>query len=398
MNQYIGIRVNQQLIPLGGKDAPVQPPSYSGDSKFAIYDNPAGGKNVVINAIAAQAHDMSATMKNILEDALGRQAPGIYLQVPTEEEVSKIVLKKGREGFEKEFENSPVTQEEVIALVLEILTQAQISTWTASHRQADALIRHAVDLGVEGSPQIWAEGSEIGKLIRSAGTTNSLVENFPNSAILGYWLSARSPQPTRVARSLRSQITGYNAFEVKTGASKMDPLGNIPGDIALKMKNGELSIQSGAKADSKSKPSLFGLGAIPSSPEVTGYVCEKIVQESIASSRGLNTALKGCSKKHIKAVQALAQLAILANVDGGVYRSNADLVPYGEPEVSVISSRGEEALLSTKEVNELKENLTTQLEENKDVFAEPIIVGTGDFIIKLLTKRVVDSFSNTNES
>ena len=56
-----GYRLTQEMTPLGGKNAPIQPPSYSG-GEFAVSEAKDGSKSVIINNIGAEAHAMSDAM------------------------------------------------------------------------------------------------------------------------------------------------------------------------------------------------------------------------------------------------------------------------------------------------------------------------------------------------
>ena len=83
-----GYRLTQEMTPLGGKNAPIQPPSYSG-GEFAVSEAKDGSKSVIINNIGAEAHAMSDAM----HAALGDDAPGIFVDVIDEKALDKEIKK-----------------------------------------------------------------------------------------------------------------------------------------------------------------------------------------------------------------------------------------------------------------------------------------------------------------
>lgn len=372
-NNIFGYTVRQKMVPLGGPETPIQPPSYE-DGKHAVSVDTRDGEgtlNVVLNSIPGEAHAMSEAM---LAHLGGRDnAPGIF--VGCDEKDRDMI--RGAAAKEYKADQATVTEEEFCDIVENYIYGLDISTWTASHRQADAVIRHANEPG--GTRQLWHKESEVGQLIRRAGNGQELAKNFPNSAILGFWLSARSPRPTRVARSLRSAITGYNATAVHMGAGKGDLLGNTPTVGMSISKDGEASLGGG-----KIKPSELGFGSIPGSAStVIGYRSKEILREATLSLRGLGTHLD-VSPEMLEALEALATLGAIDGGSKGIYRSGADLIVV-DTAVEQIDHLGNRTEVDAAD---LRTKALEQLETHRDLFAAPIPARMSSVIVSLVAARL----------
>ena len=370
----IGYSMRQNLIPLGGEGTPIAPPTY-GEGKFAVSDN----GSVVINATAAEAHDVSLTMKKILDDVCPGGAPGIYVGAPAD-------------GLVEEFANSTTAKNSVKDTILEddvegIVNEIQyaidqalsgdgLSTWTVSHRQADSIIRYSID--PDTGRQLWA-GGEIGSLVRNSGNGDDMARNFPNSALLGMWLSSRSPRPVKIARSIASQVVGYDAQEIVTGASKIDPFGGIPTSNMLVGGNFELSIDDKGKGQ---KPSEVGFGSIPGTVKTTHFVCDDIVRNATFSTRALKSATN-LSDEIREVIEALGVVS-LCSMDGGFYRSGTDLIPVSHELVEILSDGSRREV----DVDEVVSRNMEIVRNGAHIFASPIDVELSKPIIALIFSKI----------
>lgn len=365
----IAYRIKQHMTPIAGEGSTVQPPSYmatSAGEKFAVSTHADGTQSVILSSTPAEAHAISEAIR----DVFGEAAPGIFVKVrPEDEEMVKEKAAEAAKGL-------AIPEEEFVQAVWDEIRSYDISTWSASHRHADAVIRHSLD--PELGKQVWDSASEIGRLIRYASNGEDLAKNFPNSAILGYWLSSRSPRPTRVARSVTSTITGYDASPVRTGTTKGSLLGAIPTDVKVSLEDGNLVVNKG-----KEKPSNLGFGAIPTEPHVTGYRCGKILREATVNVRGIEHYLDVSAEMS----QALTALAVIGAIKGGqhgLYRSGTSLVITK----TVIEAIGDDGSITAVDEDELVEKMMKEFENSKHLFAAPITAHLSEAIVSLVAARM----------
>lgn len=369
----IGYAMKQKMIPLGGEGTPIAPPTYL-DGAFAVSDN----GSVVINATAAEAHDASLAMKRVLDDVCPNGAPGIYVGAPADGLVEKVA---NRHVGDKSIKGtildggSDVIANELNYAIDQALSGDGLSTWTVSHRQADSIIRYSVDPAT--GKQVWA-GGEIGSLVRNSGNGDDMARNFPNSALLGMWLSSRSPRPVKIARSIASQVVGHGAQEIVTGAIKVDPLGGIPSSNIL--MGGSLGVSTKGKGGKE--PSELGFGSIPGTVKTTHFVCDDIVRNATFSTRALKSATN--LSDEIRGVIEALGVVSLCSMDGGFYRSGTDLIPVGTELVEILSDGSRREV----DVDEVVSRNMEVLRNGAHIFASPIDVELSEEILDLIFSRI----------
>lgn len=336
------------LIPTGGEGTPVCPATYAGKTKgsseLALSENQPVMKydgekwvtskdddgafilrdSVIISSNAAQAHRISTA---IIENSehLGDKdfLPGIFLNTPSDDKlksIAEIAIAKHKDHH--------YTVETLAQQLKTDIESGMVSSWTAAHRHVDSYIRHAE---IDGK-QIWEDlQSEAAKIINGAygdGGGRNLVKYFPNSAILGFWLSSNAPRRHKWARALSSEIIGYDAHAIKRGSTKNDALGGINSKITLTRKNGAI-------VESKiGKPSEVGLGQVPSGPSEKAFSCSNILHIatiSIAHLKNIkdsNTNNEEDKKHVVEMLTWLSIYGILASelLEYGFIRSGTDLV------------------------------------------------------------------------
>lgn len=391
----IGYRVTQKLIPLAGPNAAIQPPTYSAKDKndstpkFAVSTEVRDGrevKNVIINSVPAEAHALSEVMKDILDDVLVDGAPGVYIGAADSEDVEKVIATTLKTYTTRKKDPLPADYaDEVADTVRERFSRPLTSTWEASHRHVDGLVRYAKDPSTGG--QVWAANSELGQTLRRMGRGEGLVRSFPNAALLGYFLANRSPETSSLARSIRSEVIGHDVSEVYTGATKVDDILGALADSTLIDKDGTVS-----RSDEKAAkaPSAYVLGSIPSTPTVTGFVCRDIERVTTFSTRSLRKRVTA-SDDALDAVEALGILAMIGNASSSDFRSNASLVPSGAPVVEAIDSKGNFVAVNAEELEAQARETLEKLAET--VFDKPVHVAASDVHISLAADRTASNMA-----
>jgi CRISPR-associated protein GSU0053/csb1, Dpsyc system len=378
-----GLAIEAEYEPLGGSSTPIAPASYapvkgsSADDKsptFAVSENAfmpvktTGGwysgierkdgeprfvSRVAIDSVGSQSGRAETALWESQED-LGISFPGL------------IITGEASDSKESSFLQKQI--DDALSIT--------VTSWTASHRQADAWARFAVD---EDSKQVWqndAEGS-VKSIITttSADTGEKLYEYFPNSAIYGFWLSSGTAMRHRLPRAYSSEIVGYGAIPVKTGSTKLDVAGGASEKSRLTFgKDGALA----ARSTAKDKPSVHGFGSVPSSPMITGYVCELILQQSSVSLSVLRSLKFEDSDVKTAALTVLTLLAMaghaLANTDGFL-RSGCALVQINRQWGWVRHGQVEPEKLEVTDTEQIIEALREAIEDAAKLgleFAPPI--------------------------
>lgn len=338
-----------ELEPLLGRTEPICPPTYSrpsGDKSkdpyFALspeafvpeehasgwhLDTKMGEKNTPITAPRVEV-DSIGSQATRAEEALWASRkrlnlalPGIVVTAPSstvvEEQVKKIKP-----------ENS-VGADVLAAAIRQTFADLQpTSTWQFAHRQADAWVRYAAN--PDGS-QVWSGGA-VKDLVTRASAENAelLYQNFPNACIFGFWLSSGVAQRHRLPRAYSSEISGFDALEIKSAATKLDPMGGAPNSLTMSLT------ASGVALGGKNKPSDLGFGQVPTSPATRAFQCDKILQQSSLSLpvlRSLRFSADACGEKNVAASTVLTLLAIAGRTlssEDGFLRSGCSLIPRAE--------------------------------------------------------------------
>ncbi len=190
-----GIRIDTELLPIGGPGGPVKPAVYEGgtyqmDQRWADSDDDEPTPIIVIDNVPSQA--------NRLEDALRRNRES--LSIP------EFVL-----------DLSSLTH-------LPAHLPKQLSSLQFPHRNGDAYLRDAT---VGGGDFIK---SALGQSIfgATAQTCGPLIAWFPQALLFGFWQShlGKKRQNTKHARAWVSEIVGWRpaSTETRVFGLKGDPL------------------------------------------------------------------------------------------------------------------------------------------------------------------------------
>ncbi|SJM62726.1 type I-U CRISPR-associated protein Cas7 [Gulosibacter sp. 10] len=324
-----GLVIETEFEPLAGRSGAVAPPTYAGDGDDPVHayteeafipdrseegwytglqKDPESGAprlapRVVLNSFAAES--------GRAETALWQQQERIRCELPG-------IILKGRSAQQEEEDE----KEEDSPALTEALDFA-VSTWELAHRQNDGWLRYAT---ADGTRQVWqddADGDEpsVKRIITSASAERGslLYSYFPNSAVWGFWLSSGVAARHRLPRAYSSEIIGYNARPVLSGATKLDPTGGTPNSIGVAIdKHGALALTP--KVTRQTKPSARGFGFVPGSPVARTYTCELILQQSTLSLPVLRSIRFETAEQSAAALTVLVLLAAtghaLAGEDG----------------------------------------------------------------------------------
>ena len=192
-NGAAAIRIRTKLIPVGGLDDKIFPPTYAGEKHavYAIEKRRIGEREVttvLLDSVQSQANRLEQGLLQAVEDD--------GLKIP----VIEVNFASAFEGRKK------------------------VTSLDAPHRIADALIRDSLVIDEEKAPFAT---SSIGKRFAASSYADAtaLFEYCPTALIFGVWDSHGSGggMGNRFARALVSEIVGYDAVEgVRTGG-RLDP-------------------------------------------------------------------------------------------------------------------------------------------------------------------------------
>ena len=343
---YAAITYVGDMVPTAGRGAPIAPPTYIGSSDGAAFarseaqpvptpesgyrefaKDPDSGAlvlrpSVVVNSLGAEATRIeTAIIEN--EDLLGVKLPGIFLD--HEKTSDEKLLEVATKALKKRKDTAPYGERFLAEMLRNDLRQAEASTWVTSRRHADAYIRHSE---IDGK-QIWADrDSEVYRIITNASVDRAdlLFRYFPNSALFGFWLSSVAPRRHKLARSLSSVMTGYDAHDIAYGATKGDVLGGISSEVKLQRDDKTLEL----RGDGNQSPSEFGLGPVPNAPTTKAFSCGSILRQSSVSLTNLrHLKVPGNREASHLIADVLAWLGIfglLVTQDDNFLRSGCDLV------------------------------------------------------------------------
>lgn len=333
------IRIRTKLLPVGGSDDKIFPPTYAGENHavYALEKRRIGEREVstvLLDSVQSQANRLEQGLLQAVEDD--------GLEIP----VIEVNFASAFEGRKK------------------------VTSLDAPHRIADALIRDSLVISENNLP---FAASTIGRRFTASSYADAtaLFEYCPTALIFGVWDSHGSGGGlgNKFARALVSEIVGFDVVAgVKTGG-KLDPFNigsKIEGRIyqhkdedekwtfdeadAAKDKKGN-SLAVGKKPEEKGKPSAIGHGNIP--PSVVEYKDKKRDAEAEPYSGGvtISSALQttvlsfpqlrrlrfpaedgvsssGRNKAGRVVLAALALHAVaLQKSDGYLLRSRSQLVP-----------------------------------------------------------------------
>ena len=233
-----GIRIDTELVPIGGPGGPVKPAVYEGgvyqeDQRWADPKDERPTPVIVIDNVPSQA--------NRLEDALRRHRDA--LSVP------ELVL-----------DLTSLTH-------LPAHLPRQLSSLQFPHRNADAYLRDAL---LDGEDFMR---TDLGRAIfgATAETCGPLIAWFPQALLYGFWQShlGKKRQNTKHARAWVSEIVGWRPASTDTRVSglKGDPL-NLSTDETVHSNPSDRiawDVDQGASIpeSKKDKLSEMGHGQVP---------------------------------------------------------------------------------------------------------------------------------------
>ena len=343
-NTISGLVIEVEHQPLSGPAASVAPPTYAGEDRQARHavtesafvpqqgeggwyselqrdaasGTPRPAPRVVLDSFAAQSGRCETALWQG-QERLGISLPALI--VDGAPEASRAI-----EQGERQLADS---------------LHRNFSTWELAHRQNDAWIKYAT---AGDGKLVWQQDIVEITDDAGAGTVKSLItaassergdllyRYFPNSAIYGYWLSSGVARRHRQARAFSSEVVGYGALKVLSGATKLDPTGGASASTSVAVSpDGSLKVTSTGKG--RTEPSKLGFGQIPGGPKVKGYVCELILEQSSISLQVLRSVKYQNAEQALAANTVLTLLALAGHslaAEDGFLRSGCALVPIEE--------------------------------------------------------------------
>lgn len=321
----VAIRGVAVLEPAGGQGDKIFPPTHYIDdtnkkpgSKYAFETRRVGGQDVrcvLIDSVQSQANRMEEALQVLWEEG-------------------KIAL--------------PVVTVNFSEIAPEV---RKVTSLTAPHRIADALLRDSVLRKDDTSEPQPFRLSDIGRSFTNASPNNAteLFKVCPTALLFGLWDSTgpKGGLGAKFQRALVSEIVGINAVKGTKSASRIDPVttGKIDYPLYKAMDRDEMWTADPKKAEKNEdgepikvgsekkagKPSAVVLGNVaPTIDDVAGGVtideARHTVVLSLASLRRLGFATGATEARTVLA--ALGILATLASESRGYdLRSRCLLVP-----------------------------------------------------------------------
>ena len=304
-----GIRIETELMPLGGPGSPVKPAVYAGgqyqhDRRWGSPEDPEAQHVIVIDNVPSQA--------NRLEDALRRHRESIGLP--------EFILDFSEIGY------------------LPSHLPRSLSSFQFPHRNADAYLR---DARLTGEDFIK---TDLGKRIFNATAQNceSLIAWFPQALLYGFWQShlGKKRSNSKHARAWVSEIIGWQPAESETRilGLKGDDLNLNVDDPITFDPNDQTDWKVEKNAKSKKKLSEIGHGQVPfrgseaSLAAISFTRISQIATVSLAQLRRVRIDSQFGSKRNAACRALLVTLGLhahqLAFGRGFSLRSGADLRPH----------------------------------------------------------------------
>jgi CRISPR-associated protein Csb1 len=401
-----GLVIEVEYHPLNGPASPVAPPTYASESQTdktprhafteeafvpqATDDGwhtdiqrgsdttPRLASRVVLNSYAAQS--------GRAETATWRQKKRLGVQLPA-------ITVADNPAVDTE-DNPQVTD----------ASQDAFSTWELAHRQNDAWIKFAT---ADGKKLVWqqdivdiagkADPEQVKSLIATASAERAdlLYRYFPNSAIYGFWVSSGVAVRHRLARAFSSEIVGFGAHSVASGATKLDPTGGAVNTTSVTVNSdSSLTVEGNAKGKQKNRPSQVGFGQIPAHPTTHAFVCELILEQSSLSLQVLRSLRYPDREQALAATTVLTLLSLAGHAlatEDGFLRSGCALVPIAER--WGWRRRGERSpeSLPIADVDEIAQALRAAIAEAEQAglsFAAPIKLAFSEPELEIIRQRV----------
>jgi CRISPR-associated protein Csb1 len=322
----VAVRSVSELLPAGGPNDKVFPPTYEG-GKYAL-----------------ERRKIEGSVKDcVLLDSVASQANRIELALLAAARCKRLPLPVIEVDFSKEFPDV-----------------GAISTLEAPHRIADAILRDSLD----GKTPF--RETEAGKSFTDASHADatSLFAWCPTALILGMWDSTgpKGGLGAKFARCLVSEIVGVDVVVGAKTSSRIDPLQIQLGSGTLyEAADGSWTLNDKAALKENGKPKKLGKqgkpseanhgNVTPSIDETAGGVTMskalRFTTLSLAGLRRLHFPVKGDKATDERDARAWAALAaiglcgsVLATEAGLDLRSRCLLVGTGVPSWEVIDGVG----------------------------------------------------------
>lgn len=398
-----GLVIEVEYEPLNGPGSPVAPPTYApkekgGPAQHAVTEgaflpkpaedgwhfdlqrdrdsNPRHASRVVLNSFQAQGGRAElATWQN--QERLGVRLPAIVVD--------------GRSA-------AAVTED----IQLSDALRHSFSTWELAHRQNDAWIKFAT---ADGKSLVWqqditaidgaAGASQVKSLIAAASARRAdlLYSYFPNSAVYGFWVSSGVAARHRLARAYSSEIVGYGALPIVSGATKLDPTGGAINTTGVTV-NADNSLTIKQTSTAKTRPSLSGFGQIPAQPGTRAYACEFILEQASVSLQVLRSLRYPNEEQALAATAVLTLLALAGHAlaaEDGFLRSGCALVPVSERWGWRRRGQRIPDALAVPSITEIAEALRVAITEAEGAglsFSEPITLQFSAPELEIISQRV----------
>lgn len=390
--------------PINGSGAPIAPVTYAASTSRTqpIAAGPAFNEETVTRTAGAEGFHQIVETKNgavigssVIVDSVGSQArrgqnalwaqrdilnlPGICLNASSDES-QKLVEQVFNEQLKAITGKDKSLEERARAYLpgfLDTYKNGDPSSWTFPHGHADAWLRTSID--PETGKPVWA-GGELYETIISAGLTNvtPLMMLSPNSLLYGFWLSIGAPIAHKQARSISSEIIGYDAKRMWRSATKGSPYQTSNrSQLTVDQATGNMTLDDGlaAKPDAKKSPSHAGFGTIPTSWSNKTVTCADILGTSTVSFAGLRSAVAQdrslSDEQRNAAVAALAALGIYGRAltaSDGFLRSGCDLIDVSNVwGIRRRGTRGAELIDMPNEASDLLPIVTETLDHAREL-------------------------------
>lgn len=392
------IRIRTKLVPVGGTDDKIFPPTYAGvkHAVYAVEKRRIGDREVttvLLDSVQSQANRFEQALLQAVEDG--------HLEIP----VLEVNFPMPFEGRNK------------------------VTSLDAPHRIADALIRDSLVIDENKAP--FAK-STIGKRFSASSYANgtALFQYCPTALIFGVWDSHGSGGGlgNKFARALVSEIVGFDAVQGVRAGGRLDPF-NIGSKIGGRIyehkdpeqkwtfekaeaaldKKGE-AVVAGSQKD-KGRPAAIGHGNIP-----PAIVADENTEEAYTGGVTISWALQTTvlsfpqlrrlrfpsangdspGERNVAGRVVLAALALqaiaLQKSDGYLLRSRSQLVPPPDeaPKIEFIDETGQvteidSASLTLKETSALLRSAVSGAEAVALTWqARPIKMEPSPKLLKLL--------------
>lgn len=398
-----GLVIEVEYEPLSGPTTPVAPPTYAPKEK----GGPAQHSFTPEAFVPKPAEDGWHNALQRDQDYTPRLAPRIVLNsVQAQAGRAELATWQQQERLGVQFpaivvDGRPAAEAAKDPQLADALHRS-FSTWELAHRQNDAWIKFAT---TDGKRLVWqqdiagisdtADASEVKSLIAmaSAERADLLYRYFPNSAVYGFWISSGVAARHRLARAYSSEIVGFGAHRIMSGATKLDPTGGALNTTGVTV-NADNSLTVKPTSSAKSRPSLAGFGQIPGQPGARTVECELILEQASVSLQVLRGLRYPTQEQALAATTVLTLLSLAGHAlatEDSFFRSGCTLVPITEKWGWRHRGQRSPEALPVAPVPEIAEALRTAILEAERTglsFAEPITLQFSAPELEIISQRV----------